>query len=473
MAALTPGSGATPRRRGKLTPIAIDGRDHVSTAQAATYLGVRVQTLYAYVSRGILTRTTIAGQRGSFFALADVEELATRGRTPRAPGASDRIHTQVTLIGADDTLSYRGRDVSALVRAGARYEDVCALLWHASEASSALAAAAASEGTAAGVVRSAAGDVSGGAAGDGDARVFGLLGRPGDDVLARSAVAALPPGARGIDLLKVCVDLLGASDPLRGDLRPEQVRRVGGRILAGCVAALTLRAGQADSLAAPTSGSGELLAHRLGAALDSAADRQTADHLGDARVRLLDAAMCLLADHDLAMSTRAARVAASVRAHPYAVVGAALGGMDSPLHGVAPRAAYRLLADIIDDPAATVGQLVASGQVPIGFGHRIYRHRDPRADLLLDLLRETDHAAVSAADQLIDAMRRRHDTFPTSDVALATLAHVMGWRAEAGEVVFALARMAGWIAHALEEYEAQPLRYRIAGVYAGVRPPGD
>ena len=89
-----------PGRRGRTVPVVIDGQDHLTTAQTAAYLGVRTQTVYAYVSRGLLARTTIAGQRGSFFPLAQVEELQSRGRTPRSPGGAERIHTHITLIGA-------------------------------------------------------------------------------------------------------------------------------------------------------------------------------------------------------------------------------------------------------------------------------------------------------------------------------------------------------------------------------------
>lgn len=455
----------TARRRGKLTPVEIDGRDHLTAAQAAAYLGVRVQTLYAYVSRGVLVRTTIAGQRGSFFALADVDELRARGRGPRTRGTGDRVNTQITLIGPDDTLAYRGRDVPWLVRQGVAYEDVCGLLWQ----------------------------LPGDGAVTGAGRAV-LAGRSGDTRLAAAAVAALPAQGRAIDLLKVCVDVLGASDPARGDLRSERVVAVAGRVLAGCVTALALRAqhrdrvaraapsdepsderipGEAEPTTAPrTRLAGRLLATLGGSGGSGGSGGMVAGVAPDPE-GLLEAALCLLADHDLAMSTRAARVAASGRAHPYAVIGAALGAMDSPLHGIAPRAVYRLLAEVVDDPDATIAQLIAAGETPNGYGHRVYRHRDPRADLLLELLRESAgwHPAVQATDALSEAVHDWRGAFPTTDVALATLAHVMGWRAEAGEVVFAVARMAGWVAHALEEYEAEPLRYRIEGVYSGVRPP--
>ena len=444
-------------RRGRLEPVVIDGRDHLTTAQTASYLGVRTQTVYAYVSRGLLRRTTIAGHRGSYFPLAQIEELHSRGRTPRSAGAGERIHTQITLIGADDTLSYRGREVQRLVADQVSYEEVCGLLWGVGEP-------------------------------------VELRARPADAPLVAAAVSAMPARARAIDLLKVSVDLLGANDAMRGDLRPEAVVGVGARILSAAVDALALRgsadAGRSGRAASDRPGADSGRPVRTVADRPTASDADRAGHTGSLAGRLvnalggpvtpeaealLDAVLVLMADHDLAMSTRAARVAASTRAHPYAVVGAALGAMDSPMHGSSPRATYRIVAEAIDSPDACIAHIVESGSAPTGFGHQMYREHDPRAQCLARLLRAyaPEHPAVLATDRLTEAIEPWAQTFGNSDLWLGTLAHVLGWRAEAGALVFMLARTAGWVAHALEEYEAEPLRYRIAGVYVGVRPRED
>lgn len=411
-------------RSGIRKPVRIDGRDYLTTAQVAAYLGGRPQTIYAYVSRGILRRTTIRGQRGSFFALAEVEDVASRARAPRSAGAADRIHTQITLVAPEGRLAYRGVDVADLVRSGGGFERACEVLWEVSPAP--------------------------------------LAASPADAALVTPIAACLPPGARSVDLIRLVVDVLGAADPLRGDLRPEAVVAIGGRIIGAVVDALLGEAGSGP------------IARRLRWALtDSVAGERCSGDRSDAD-RLVDSALALLADHDLAMSTRAARVAASARAHPYAVVASALAAMDSPLHGTAPRAAYRLLGDALADPSGTVADLVSGARTPVGFGHRIYTEGDPRADALLDLIRESGSASgvLETVDLLVDAAVDRLGTFPNSDFALAVLAHRLGLRAEAGEVIFAVARIAGWIAHAVEEYAADPLRYRLAGVYTGIRPPG-
>src|SRR4029453_14612901 len=106
-------------------------------------------------------------------------------------------------------------------------------------------------------------------------------------------------------------------------------------------------------------------------------------------VRVVDAALVLLADHELAASTVAARVAASVRADPYAVASAGLAVVSGTLHGGASLGIEALL-DEIDRPdraAAVAGARLRQAERLRGFGHRLYPDGDPRARVLLDRLR--------------------------------------------------------------------------------------
>ena len=97
-------------------------------ADAAKRLGVKQATLYAYVSRGVLSRRRVPDGRGSLFDPDEVERLALRGRPRRAAGAADIVvESQITEITAD-RLFYRGRDVVDLARTRT-FEDVAELLW--------------------------------------------------------------------------------------------------------------------------------------------------------------------------------------------------------------------------------------------------------------------------------------------------------------------------------------------------------
>jgi citrate synthase len=194
-----------------------------------------------------------------------------------------------------------------------------------------------------------------------------------------------------------------------------------------------------------------------------------------AAVRALDAALVLLIDHDLAASTLAARVAASARSHPYAVTLAGLSALEGPLHGAASGPAHRMLAEVLarGSAAAAVAARLHEGQPVPGLGHRLYPGADPRARALCALLAEVPEAApaLAAAEEVVTAAGRQRPRHINVDMALAVLSVSCGMPPESGQVIFAVARTAGWIAHALEEYAEPPMRLRPSGVYRGPRPP--
>jgi len=403
----------------------------LSTAETARRLGVRPETVYAYVSRGRLTSVRRPGHRGSAFAAAEVEELAARGRAGRPPrGALERIRSAVTALD-DDQLYYRGRPVGELVGAG--YESVAELLW---------------------------------------------LGRTGPRTweppagasvrAVSAAIGSLPATARAADRLRAGVTVLAALDPQRSDRRPDAVVPAARTMISTLATALAAAAaasdGDGDGDDGRRSDARPPVASRLWRAL--------AGRPGDARqVAVLDAALVLLADHGLAASTLAARVAASVRADVHGVVSAGLGAADGPLHAAAAGPARRLLDDALADPADPVAALtepMRGGGTPPGFGHAVYRRQDPRAELLLDLL--PDGPPRRAVDAMAAWLAPREDLFPNVDLALAALACTYDLRPGAAELVFQFARIAGWVAHALEEYAETGVRFRAVGVYTGELP---
>jgi citrate synthase len=134
----------------------------------------------------------------------------------------------------------------------------------------------------------------------------------------------------------------------------------------------------------------------------------------------------------------------------------ALGG---PLHGGGAEATRALLRE--DDVRAAIGRRLDAGEVIPGFGHRIYRLSDPRAELLLDRIEP-----VPALTDALDEMRRRRLPFPNVELAIAAFAEAHDMVEGASELVFAVARVAGWLAHAIEEYELR-LRYRPRAAYVG------
>jgi citrate synthase len=115
-----------------------------------------------------------------------------------------------------------------------------------------------------------------------------------------------------------------------------------------------------------------------------------------------------------------------------------------------------------------VGELLRRGERIPGLGHLIYQAGDPRAVLLLGLIRQAapGSAALAVADAVLAETRARALPEANMDFALAVLAGVAGMIPGAGEAIFAIARTAGWVAHALEEYARRsPIRPR--SVYIG------
>ncbi|SEH89702.1 MULTISPECIES: citrate synthase [unclassified Leifsonia] len=408
--------------------INMDALPRLTAEQTAERLGVKLETLYAYVARGRLGRERNAD--GSSFDPLEVERFAAGRRRRTVTGTAHSegrplmvIETSFALI-EDGELAYRGRPVAEL--AGESFETVAR--WALT--------------------------------GDWDAAARFT---PGAGVeVARVLADALPASAGDRDRQLVAVSAFAAADPLRASIDPAVVATAAERLVAGMVAVLPER-GHADPESDTTTP--DPLARRLFARLTGTAPSR-------ADVELLNAALVVLLDHDIAVSTLAARAAASARATPYGVVIAGLGALDSPLHGNASRAAYRLLERVArgEDPARAITDTVVSTHGPVpGFGQPLYPDGDPRARILLGMLAGDErHAAVSAAVEAVSGViGDRTGGRPNVDLALGALALALGMRDDAGEVVFATARAIGWVVHALHEYAQPPLRLRPVGRYIG------
>jgi citrate synthase len=422
-------------------------------ADAAKRLGVKQATLYAYVSRGVLSRRRVPDGRGSLFDPDEVERLALRGRPRRAAGAADIVvESQITEITAD-RLHYRGQDAVDLARTRT-FEDVAELLWTGS-----LPPVSVSAGAGAGAGRQAKPAAT---MADGSGAQAAWQATPAALAAARAAQAALPSATLPLERLQVIVPAMAATDPLRLQLDPVAVIAAARSIVAGMVDCLPRMAPAALPAVSAAGAASEAIALRLWACL---CERRATP----AMLRAVSAALVLLADHELAASTLAARAAASVRADPYAVVATGLGAVGGALHGGSSLGAETLLAAAHGpaDVPRVVGELLRRGEKVPGFGHFVYKAGDPRAIALLDLIRRAapKSAQLAIADAVLDEVKRKSLPEPNIDFAIATLARVAGMIRGSGEAIFAVARTAGWIAHALEAYTSAPLRPRA--VYTG------
>jgi citrate synthase len=113
-------------------------------------------------------------------------------------------------------------------------------------------------------------------------------------------------------------------------------------------------------------------------------------------------------------------------------------------------------------------KLLAKEPVTAGFGHPVHRHGDPRATPLLEAV----YAFATRDDRdLVENARRQAPALPNADLALGALTYAARMPPEAAMAIFAIARTAGWIAHAAEEYAEPPLRFRGRAVRPRRRQP--
>ena len=403
----------------------------IGATEAASRLGVKKETLYAYVSRGVLERHHAPDGRGSLFDRRAVEALARRGRprqSSRDTSINLLIQTRLTSI-ADDVVSFRGRDARTLART-ATFEEVAELLWTGSLPTT---------GEPWPTVPAAPGHVS------------------------TLALATMTPAQR----IRLAVATGAATDTRADDLSAMGVAATGRRMIGTVI----------DTL--PVVGDGRVPRLELGdRSLRSTVAGRLWTRLSARRpkpgmIGVLNGALVLMADHELAASTLAARVAATTRANPYGVVAAGLGALSGPLHGGVTPLVLAMLrdAEVVGAERAVTNAQARNPLLP-GFGHKVYVERDPRAETILSLLRTTyGHSrALAIVDDVGAVCSRRSGRFANVDLALAAMAYAGDLLPGAEEVVFCVARIAGWLAHALEEYSEPPLRFRPRASYIGQRP---
>ncbi len=415
-------------------PTAEFGSGRLTALEVAELLGVKRETVYAYVSRGILHRVLAMDGRTSLFDRAEVEELR-RGRRPDRDGEMrTMLATRLTRV-SDDGLWIRGHDLIEMVSGGAGFGQVADLLWNS----------------------------------------------PQDETWDRRLEASGPPnaidmapwvGAPLLDQLRMVVAAESAADPLRGDLSDRSVRAAGRRALLSMATGISAR----DSV--PTGASPKNTSVDSRRELDPATlmwARLTSTQPTPEQLRAVDMALALLADHGLAASTFAARVAASVRADPYSVIGAGLGALGGPLHGAASMAVHRLYASASatgGDPAPIIGEMLQPDRPLPGFGHSVYRTQDPRYSALMTQIVTgwSDDPRLRTVFRVRDIVAERSDALANVDLALGALTYLAAMPVDAGEAIFAVARTAGWLAHAMEEYTERPLRFRPKASYLGEEP---
>ncbi|WP_281926911.1 citrate/2-methylcitrate synthase [Roseibium album] len=383
---------------------------YLSAREAAAELGVQPATLYAYVSRGLISSVAGPGKKRRYDA-TDVRRLKGRRAAEDHAGARPLtgdpvLETELTLI-AEDGPVYRGRSALDLAETST-LETVATLLWASGE----------------------------------DPFAGNVPQKP----------PAMPEGLPALDRLMMALAAWPLQDKAAFTLAPRLLQTKGAALLRYSVAALLGK----EPVAIPIH---TQIANAYGASSSAK--------------NLIRAALVLCADHELNTSAFTARCAASTRAPLHAALLSGLGAFAGPRHGAAPDRATAWLAEIQPetDIEEMLADRLARGETLPGFGHSVYQGRDPRAVCLLDILFRTE-GSDPFVERLPGLIKAADDLFglpPNIDLALAVIQKTYDLPKDAGKIIFCAGRMTGWIAHALEQYASHE-KIRPRAAYVGERP---
>jgi citrate synthase len=378
----------------------------IDSTEAARLLGVTRQTLYSYVSRGLLRARLAPAGKGKLYARGDVERLAARAAQGRKPRAAARrtldfglpvLESALTLI-ADGELWYRAQRATVLAE-HSTLEEVAGLLWAC-----------------------------------GDAMPFASA--------VPTINTALVSDARPLERAMVALPAMAIQLPHLAHDASAADRYARCAVLVRCMVAALL--GTPVS-AAPLH--------------EQCAAAWGVDAAGAASLR---AALVLCADHELNASSFAARVVASTGAQLHAAVLGGLAALSGPRHGAASEAVETLWDQIEDGTVdALIAEILEARSSVPGFGHRLYPQGDARATCILASLQQQPELIA-----LRLAVHARCGELPNLDLALVAMRRALGLPRGSASIIFALGRSVGWLAHALEQ-QAQGDLIRPRANYVG------
>lgn len=372
---------------------------YYSADEAAKHLGVSLNTLYAYVSRGLVRSEPVSHEkRTRRYHAQDVEKLARRSKGHKASrttvqrtptGAPPLVETAITCIG-DTDFFYRGQSVLNLADKGS-FEETVAILWGS----------------------------GGHHPNRPDAYEYDLI----EETLRLS-----PKGQSPVETFLSLLLTLNNRDVRAFDFTPTATAQTGIVMM--------------DSLARILTG------HWRKKSLSA----HLASHwsVEPSRCKLLDAALTLVADHELDMATYVTRATASAGCSAYSAVAAATHIFFGRRHGGSMERVYGLLSEADHQNGlyeVIVSRMRRGDPVP-GFGHHLHAI-DPRADYLLHALPDRQGYIDQALTASQELLKGAH---PSADFALVLLERELSLPSNAGVYLFYLGRMAGWVAHIIEQH---------------------
>jgi citrate synthase len=431
----------------------------LTAAEAAHHLGVKLGTLYAYVSRGWIKSYRRRVGRQALYRRADIEALRglvapERGRRARSlPDASSWVTVAQPIRPAAETpvpgvivtesavssivdgrLAYRGYPIDEVIE-HATFEEVSLLLWNGERPSMEAAAE----------LRKAI------ASAKMPTPVATAISAMGDDAPPLLRLSAMMPSLAAWERHGEQLD------------RPSRARLIISMLPLSLSSMLPLPL--ARKARAHADGEGGMAERLLLTVAGSTAT--------DFEIVAMNRVLVACAEHELNASTFAARVVASTGADLYASVLAALCSLSGPIHGGACELVEQMFAQL--DHGMRIDECLEAftreHRLPPGFGHAIYPEGDPRAVLLKQtaqtIARRKGRKLYETALKVEQAVFRRDRLRPNLDFYQTVCTRMLGFPVGSPAAIFAIARAAGWIAHALEQYANNRLirpRMRYRGV---------
>ena len=192
--------------------------------------------------------------------------------------------------------------------------------------------------------------------------------------------------------------------------------------------------------------------------------------------RIFDVCLMLHAEHTINASTFSAMVTASTLTDPYAVIASAVGTLAGPLHGGANEEVIAMLHEIgsIENVRPYIEKRIANREKIMGFGHRVYKVKDPRAEILQGLAeqlfakvgRDAYYDIALELEHVVEEKLGQKGVYPNVDFYSGLLYRKLGIPTDLFTPIFAIARVAGWLAHWKEQIGKNRI-FRPTQIYEG------
>ena len=392
---------------------------HVSAEEATRILGITPSTLYAYVSRGFIRSIADRNNKKKRrYMLEDLEKLLLRKKTEQSTHTisqntlqwgSPILESKISLID-NGKLYYRGFNVLELVTKNT-FEEVVSLIWTGSL--------------------------------DTLHEQFSISANQ------KNFISQITYSLQDIQLFLLKLE---AEDMHAYNLEQKSIEKIGITILQSLVSALT------NDFSSIT------IAKKI--------SNYYCKGIKNAE-ELISTALILIADHELNASSFTGRIVASTGATLYQVIIAGLSALSGFRHGGSIFKLDLMVNELQIDLQyeKNVKKRLKRGDSIIGFGHNLYPEGDIRAKILLDKINKYYNNSLnfSYLMKINDVCCEVTGQKANIDFALLVLSKILDQKVEFGQLLFALGRIAGWIGHAIEEYEEKRL-LRPRAKYTGVQP---